>query len=149
MSVHYKVVFDAAEPHRLAAFWAAALAFEVEDNSGVVRYALDAGMAGQDDVTTVDGRLAWRGYAAVRAPEDPVDERSGTGLGRRLLFQAVPEPKTAKNRVHLDLHVGRDRLDAEVTRLEGLGATVLRRVDEPHTRHVTLADPEGNEFDVE
>lgn len=43
-------------------------------------------------------------------------------------------------------HVGRDRLDAEVARLVALGATEQYRIDEPGSFHVTLADPEGNEF---
>lgn len=42
----------------------------------------------------------------VRHPEDPFDPLSGTGLGRRLLFNRVSEPKTGKNRVHLDIHAG-------------------------------------------
>jgi predicted enzyme related to lactoylglutathione lyase len=50
--------------------------------------------------------------------------------------------------VHLDVHVGADNAAAEVARLVELGATVLYRVDEPGSRHVTLADPEGNEFCV-
>lgn len=61
----------------------------------------------------------------------------------------MPEPKTGKNRVHLDLDVGRDRLDAEVARLVTLGATERYRVDEPGSFHVTLTDPEGNEFCVQ
>ncbi|MGI8693584.1 MAG: VOC family protein, partial [Geodermatophilaceae bacterium] len=63
--------------------------------------------------------------------------------------QAVPEPKTVKNRMHLDLSVGPDARDSEVTRLEGLGATVLAHVDADGSQHVTMADPEGNEFDVQ
>jgi predicted enzyme related to lactoylglutathione lyase len=71
------------------------------------------------------------------------------GRGRRILFQAVPEPKTVKNRLHLDLHAGPERREEEVARLTGLGATVLARIDEPGSRHVTMADPEGNEFCVQ
>lgn len=71
------------------------------------------------------------------------------GLGRRLLFQRVPAGKTAKNRLHLDLHVGPERREAEVARLEGLGARVLYHADEPVGVWSTMADPEGNEFCVE
>jgi hypothetical protein len=85
----------------------------------------------------------------VRHPDDPYDEEKGSGLGRRILFQRVPEAKTVKNRLHIDLHPGTGRLDAEVARLEGLGATALRRIAEPSGTWVTMADPEGNEFDVE
>jgi Glyoxalase-like domain len=67
---------------------------------------------------------------------------------RRLLFQQVPEPKTVKNRLHLDLHAGPARRDGEVARLRELGATVLQEVKEPGTEHVVMADPEGNEFCV-
>jgi predicted enzyme related to lactoylglutathione lyase len=64
-----------------------------------------------------------------------------------LVFVPVPEPKTVKNRIHLDVSpVGCDR-DEEVARLEGLGAT---RVDvgQGEQPWVVLADPEGNEFCV-
>src|SRR5438477_4236745 len=63
-----------------------------------------------------------------------------------LLLQRVPEPKTAKNRVHLDIR--NDDVAREVTRLEGLGARPLREGQEGGTRWVTMADPEGNEFCV-
>lgn len=79
-------------------------------------------------------------------PEALVDLGHGAGL----LFVRVPEPKTGKNRMHLDLRpVDRGR-DAEVERLVALGAAVVadpRRPDQ--TGWVTLADPEGNEFCVE
>ncbi len=69
-------------------------------------------------------------------------------MGRRILFQAVPEPKTVKNRVHLDLLVGPDDHDAEVERLLALGATVVGVHDGEEGRWTLLVDPEGNEFDV-
>lgn len=95
------------------------------------------------------GRRAFRDLIAVRHPDDPYEEASGTGLGRRLLFQRVPEPKTVKNRLHLDLHAGAERREAEVARLEGLGASVLRQVKEPGGEWVVMTDPEGNEFCVQ
>jgi hypothetical protein len=61
-------------------------------------------------------------------------------------FYAVPEAKAAKNRVHVDLEV--DDLAAEVARLVALGARPLGDFDEHGFRWATLADPEGNEFDV-
>jgi len=149
MVLHWKLVVDCAEPIGVAGFWADALGYVREDNSALVERLLAAGAVGADDVTEVDGRPAWRRLAAIRHPDDPVDPSSGTGLGRRLLFQAVPEPKRVKNRLHLDLHAGPERRDVEVERLVGLGARVLRVVEEPGTHHVTLADPEGNEFDVQ
>ena len=65
-----------------------------------------------------------------------------------MLFQAVPEAKTVKNRLHLDVHVGPDAREAEVARLLGLGATELWRSFQGSYGWVTLADPEGNEFCV-
>jgi predicted enzyme related to lactoylglutathione lyase len=61
-----------------------------------------------------------------------------------LMFIKVPEGKSVKNRVHLDL-VTDDR-EAEVERLKGVGATVIHEKDEWGLQWVTLADPEGNEF---
>jgi catechol 2,3-dioxygenase-like lactoylglutathione lyase family enzyme len=62
------------------------------------------------------------------------------------MFIQVPEPKSAKNRMHADLTT--TDLDAELTRLKTLGATHLADHDEDGARWSTLADPEGNEFDV-
>jgi len=88
----------------------------------------------------------------------PVDEgaspylaslnRAGSTLPR-LMFLKVPEGKTAKNRLHLDLLVDGDTpRDAEVARLVGLGATQLADKDEWGHSWVVLSDPEGNEFCV-
>lgn len=70
-------------------------------------------------------------------------EAPGWG-GPNIWFQRVPEPKTAKNRVHLDLRAPGSVAD-EVGRLTALGATVLR----DGTDLVVMADPDGNEFCVE
>jgi predicted enzyme related to lactoylglutathione lyase len=75
--------------------------------------------------------------AAIRHP---------TGGAPRVLFQLVPEPKTVKNRVHLDVEVGADRVAAEVARLVARGATVLHEGRQGPHRWVTIADPEGNEL---
>jgi predicted enzyme related to lactoylglutathione lyase len=68
--------------------------------------------------------------------------------GPKLLLQRVPEAKTVKNRMHLDIDAA--DIDAEARRLEGLGAR--RVVDDPVHEHDTswilMADPEGNEFCV-
>ena len=61
-------------------------------------------------------------------------------------FFTVPEPKSSKNRVHVDLAV--PDLAKEVDRILALGATKLGDFDEAGFRWTTLADPEGNEFDV-
>jgi predicted enzyme related to lactoylglutathione lyase len=67
-------------------------------------------------------------------------------VGPTIFFQAVPEQKQAKNRVHLDIAVS-DR-EAEVARLKGLGATVFKEMEEAGYRWTIMQDPEGNEFCV-
>ncbi|MDO8392625.1 MAG: VOC family protein [Actinomycetota bacterium] len=68
------------------------------------------------------------------------------GRQPRLLLQKVAEHKTAKNRLHLDLHVPEH--EAEVARLQALGATLVQRVDEFGMIWFVMHDPEGNEFCV-
>jgi predicted enzyme related to lactoylglutathione lyase len=70
-------------------------------------------------------------------------EAAGWG-GPNMWFVQVPEPKTAKNRVHLDLRAP-GSMAAEVARLEALGGAVVRR----GTELTSMRDPEGNEFCVE
>lgn len=147
--LHWKLVIDAADPHPQADFWAAALGYLVEDNSALVDRLLALGAAPPEATVEHHGRLAWRDLIAVRHPDDPYEEETGIGLGRRLLFQRVPEPKTAKNRLHLDVHAGQGHRAREVARLEELGASVLRHVKEPGGEWVVMADPEGNEFCVQ
>jgi hypothetical protein len=82
-------------------------------------------------------------------------------VGPPIWFQPVPEGKTVKNRVHLDVYVGRDergvklpyaerrqRVRAKADQLIAAGASEIRCVDAPEYARfsVTLADPEGNEF---
>ncbi len=146
---HWKVVVDALDPHAQADFWAAALGYEVEDNSPLIEQLLAAGAVPEDVLTRHRDRRAWRTAAAVRHPDDPYDPASGAGLGRRLLFNQVPEPKpAAKNRLHLDLHPGAGRRAEETARLTAAGATVLRQVREQGGEWTIMADPEGNEFCV-
>jgi hypothetical protein len=70
----------------------------------------------------------------------------GAGPGPVWMFHRVPEGKVAKNRAHVDF-LSSD-LGNEVERLLTLGATHLRDVEESGYRWATLADPQGNEFDV-
>ncbi|WP_329349799.1 hypothetical protein OG226_21970 [Streptomyces sp. NBC_01261] len=146
--IHWKLVIDAADPHAQADFWAAALHYEPEDNSTLVQQLLKMGALPEAATVDFHGRPAFRDLMAVRHPDDPYDKDRGTGLGRRILFQRVPEPKTTKNRLHLDLHPGPDHREAEVERLTALGASVLRRVTEPAGAWIVMTDPEGNEFCV-
>ncbi|GAB4000752.1 VOC family protein [Glycomyces albus] len=150
MAVDFKICVDCADPHLLASFWAAAMGYVVEDNSKLIGWLLDEGLIGEELVTEVDGRRAWKGGQAIADPQFPADPETGIRRGGvRVLFQTVPEPKTVKNRVHLDLHYGADRIEAEAGRLEGLGATRQGAVqEEGPSRWIVMADPEGNEFCV-
>jgi predicted enzyme related to lactoylglutathione lyase len=109
----YSVVIDAADPARLARWWAEVLGYKI---------AFEA----SDEVAIM-----------------PADR---THPGPGLVFVPVPEAKTVKNRLHIDLNP--DNQEAEVERLVDMGA---RRVDVgqgDEVSWVVLADPEGNEFCV-
>jgi hypothetical protein len=147
MALNWKLVFDAQDAPALADFWAAALEYEVEDPGALIERLLAAGQIGEDAVAEHKGRRIFRGYAAIRHPEDPFDEVSGIGRGRRVLFQEVPEGKTVKNRLHVDVHSEPGELDGLVARLQALGAHRVREVDRgPAGRWWVMRDPEGNEF---
>ncbi|WP_338697411.1 VOC family protein [Streptomyces sp. Q6] len=146
MTFHWKLVVDSADPHAQAEFWSAALEYEVEDNAALIERLLGFGALSEDETVEFRGRRAFRDLIAVRHPEDPVEEGTGTGQGRRILFQRVPEAKAGKNRLHIDVHVGPERREAAVERLTGLGARVLDEVKAQGGEWVVMADPEGNEF---
>lgn len=146
MAVRFQLVIDCEDPDLLARFWAAALGYELEPPPH--------GFASWDDY--------WRD---VGVPEEELGHGADCivdpdGSGPRIWFQVVPERKTIKNRLHLDIHAGggrsialsarRERVDAEVHRLTELGATVVRALHEDGVDHyaVAMTDPEGNEFDV-
>ncbi|MCT4352076.1 glyoxalase/bleomycin resistance/dioxygenase family protein [Streptomyces sp. Je 1-79] len=149
MALSWKLVIDSTNATALADFWARALEYEVEDPSALVEQLLAAGQIGGEAVTEHRGRKTFRGYAAIRHPEDPFDETSGVGRGRRLLFQDVPEGKRGKNRLHLDIHSEPGGLDKLLAGLEELGATRVREVNRgPAGRWWIMQDPEGNEFCV-
>ena len=76
-------------------------------------------------------------------PERAYVEAAGWG-GPNMWFVRVPEPKTAKNRMHFDLRAP-GSIESEVERLVGLGATVVNRGEDL----TVMRDPEGNEFCVE
>lgn len=112
------ITFDCLDPHRLARFWAEVLGF-VEDPN-------DPSQPDGDEVQIID----------------PAGHHPG------LLFIAVPEAKTVKNRVHLDLRPTGLR-DDEVDRVIALGGRIVddRRLADG-TGWVVIADPEGNELCV-
>lgn len=116
-----EIVVDCHQPRQLAEFWCAVLDYKVIEQ--------------QDDVVEI---ADWE--PAVEA----IRERP---VAPTLVFARVPESKTVKNRLHIDVSpIDRER-DEEVERLLGLGA---RHVDigQGEQRWVVLADPEGNEFCV-
>jgi hypothetical protein len=141
MAVKLQVVFDAADPSALAAFWGEAIGYVEEDPPD----GFDSweAWALANDLPRED----WGHYASRVDPD---------GAGPRLFFQRVPEPKTAKNRVHLDLDVGggrgtppeehRRRVAAAVERAAAAGATRVKEYDEAGQHWVVMQDPEGNEF---
>lgn len=136
-----QVAIDCANPHRLAAFYAAAFGYEVERHETMIRSLLEQGLVTDDDVIEVDGGLAFSTAAGCTDP---------AGTLPRLLFQRVPEGKAVKNRVHLDFQMGGEAArDEAVDRLLGLGATRLWDGQQgPVHKWVTMGDPEGNELCV-
>jgi len=142
MAYTFQVTVDCRDPHRLAAWWAQALRWEVEpQDAAFIKRMIAEGFATEDDTTTYEGRVVWKEGAAITHPE-------GTGRAPRMLFQTVSEDKVVKNRVHLDLRIGEDELAATVERLTDAGATFLHEGRQGPHAWVTLADPEGNEFCV-
>src|SRR3954451_692309 len=135
------IVFDCADPDRVARFWMAALG----------GYDFPFGVP--------EGFATWDEYADANGI--PVEQRN---VGRTLVdqerdrpdifFLKVPEAKAGKNRLHLDIKVApgldgdarRTRIHAEADRLIALGARVTERFDTPEDIHLILRDPEGNEF---
>src|SRR3954454_12752489 len=147
MALSWKLVIDSMDAPVLADFWAAALEYEVEDPGALIEHLLTAGQLPPEAVIEHRGRKNFRGFAAIRHPDDPFDATSGVGRGRRLLFQDVPESKTDKNRLHIDVHSEPGGLDELVARLEKLGASRVREVNEGPAGHWwVMKDPEGNEF---
>ena len=138
MAYEFQVTIDSTAPHPLADWWAEALGWEREPtDEAFIRSMVEAGHASESDTMRHDGRLVWVAGAAIRHPG---------GTAPRVLFQLVPEPKTVKNRVHLDVRVGAEDVDAEVERLTARGATVLHHGRQGPFRWVTIADPRGNEL---
>ncbi len=141
MATSIQVTFDCADPDRLARFWAEALGYKIQDPP--------PGYDSWEAFLTEQGVPAehWNDMSAIIDPD---------GIGARILFQRVPEPKTVKNRVHLDVNVGgghgtppderRSRVDTAVERLIEIGATKVQTFEQHGERWVVMQDPEGNEF---
>lgn len=143
MPLDFGIVFDCADPHTLADWWAETLEWEVEpSNEEFIRSMIEQGHATEDQTKTHNGVLVWREGAAIVRPG-----AAKTGEGnRRILFVLVPESKIVKNRVHLDVHVGADNVDATVAALVERGATELYEEHQGPNRWITMTDPEHNEF---
>jgi Glyoxalase-like domain len=144
MALDFQLVIDCADPHVLADWWADALGWEVEQgDEDFIRTMVKQGHATEDDTTMHNGRLVWKTGAAINHP-------AGRDGGRpRILFQQVPEPKTVKNRIHIDLRPASADPEKQIADLIAKGATELWRGQEgPVHTWATLADPEGNEFCV-
>jgi hypothetical protein len=144
MATSIQIVFDANDPALLADFWALALGYTVQPPP--------------------DGFASWDEWvAAMEIPEENWNDARAVvdpeGIGPRIFFQRVPEGKTGKNRLHLDVNAGgghdvpiddrRVMVDAEVARLIGAGASTIGPVEQRGEYWVVLADPEGNEFCVQ
>jgi len=142
MAYTFQVAVDCRDPHVLADWWADALGWAVEpQDEEFIRRMISEGYATDADTTTHRGRLVWRDGAAISHPD-------GLSAAPRVLFQRVPEPKTVKNRVHLDLRVGDNAATEAVSRLIAAGATFMHEGHQGPHAWVTLTDPEGNEFCV-
>ena len=140
-----QVVIDCASPHHLGDWWAATLNWEVEpQDEGFIRSMIEQGFATEAETTEHNGALVWAEATAI-------GPAGGFGPSQaRILFQRVPEDKTVKNRVHLDLRPGDsdEDLDAIRIRLVERGAVEIGRGQQGPHSWVTFADPEGNEFCV-
>jgi Glyoxalase-like domain len=144
MALDFQLVIDCARPHVLADWWAETLGWEVEPtDEAFIRKMVEQGFATDEETIVHNGELKWRTGAAINHP-------GGRESGRpRILFQEVPEGKTVKNRVHVDLRPALDDPEKQIADLQARGATLLWRGQEgPRTKWATLADPEGNEFCV-
>ena len=142
MAVQVQVTFDAGDAEALGRFWVEVLDYVQQPPP--------------------DGHPSWDAFlASVGVPPDAWHDAFAAidpdGVGPRLLFQRVPEGKTAKNRVHLDVNVGAGHqaphraavVRARAAELVALGATLLRVFEGeegPDSFWIVMADPEGNEF---
>lgn len=145
-SFSIQLVIDCAAPHVLADWWAETLGWEVEpQDEAFIRSMIDKGFATEAETTLHDGSLVWKTATALRPPPP-----AGPGQPR-MLFQQVPEAKTVKNRMHLDLRTPDGEIDLAAFRasLVERGATEIGGGQQGPHRWITLADPEGNEFCVD
>jgi hypothetical protein len=137
MSKGIQVTFDAADPHALARWRADLPGYQLAGSHELAGRLRTGGVITDAGTVPGEGRLFLADAVAASDPD---------GSGPRLYFQRVPEPKTARHRVHLDVLVRRDQLDGEVSRLCASGATLSGCNIDPGHRAAVMRDPEGNEF---
>ncbi len=144
--IEFQVTVDCADPHELAAWWAETLQWELEPtNEEFIRQMVAQGHATEAETRQWRGQLWWAAGAAIGLPG------AAEAVGcRRVLFQVVPEGKSVKNRVHLDLRFDAAGGDLDATRdaLLARGAGFLHEASQGPYRWYTMTDPEGNEFCV-
>lgn len=135
-----QVVIDCGDPATLSTFWAEATGYVLQPPPE----GFESWEAFLRDRNVPEG--AWNDASAIVDPD---------GKGPRLYFQRVPEGKTVKNRVHLDINQAssgtpadqrRALVEAEARRLQDLGATIIGPHDDEHEFWIVMQDPEGNEF---
>jgi hypothetical protein len=144
MAKKIQVVIDCADPAKLAEFWAHALGYRIPDPPG--------------DFATWPDFLRAQGvpeseFNRASAVEDP------DGVGPRIFLQRVSEPKSGKNRMHIDVNAGGGRgtpederaalVDTAVADLVAHGATLVEKRSQMGENWVVMLDPEGNEFCVQ
>lgn len=144
MATGIQIVFDSRDPRALSEFYAAALHYELQEPP--------EGFASWEEALEAWGvpEEEWNAASAIVDPN---------GRGPRVYFQQMDTPKPEKNRLHLDLSVSggpaiplperKRRVEAEVERLLGLGATRQRVWEEPDEYWVVMLDPDDNEFCVQ
>ena len=139
-----QINLDCTDAHTQADWWAQTLGWAVEPTDpDFIQQMIDQGFATEADTQIHRNKRVWRGAAAICRESDLGDPQR-----QRIVFQEVPEAKTVKNRMHLDVATGGEDIDEVRERLVARGATYLESNSQgPHAWHV-MQDPEGNEFCV-
>ncbi|HEY7488973.1 MAG TPA: VOC family protein [Streptosporangiaceae bacterium] len=143
MAARIDLTFDCADARLLAEFWKTALGY-IDEPPPAPSKTRDEWLAQFDEPGDEPGEVSEADAAWLCDPG---------GVGPRLSILKVPEPKTAKNRLHIDIRVPGDgspderwsRIRTEAERLVKAGGTVQQEFP---GHHITMADPEGNEFCV-
>jgi Glyoxalase-like domain len=135
MATPFQITVDCHDADAMSRFWSTAL--------GYVEEPPPAGYLSWPDFLRANG-IPTPPPGSINAIVDPDD------VGPRVLFLRVPEAKTVKNRVHLDIRTGRADADkrTKIAQLVEAGATEVRRVEENGSWWMVMTDPEGNEFCV-